>query len=84
MIRLGFSIIVFAIMYGIAFVFMPIITGTVFSNLNPTLVHSNSDWLSIYNTHEDTVKYLVPLIPSIAIFIFVLKVMMNASSRGRE
>ena len=84
MIRLGFSIIVFGITYGVAFLLMPILIGAFFSSVNPTAIHSNSEWLGMYNTHVDTLQYLIPLVPSFALFIFVLKVMMNASARGRE
>ena len=83
-INLGFSIIIFAISYGLAFIFMPIIIGSFFTSVDPTMIHSNSSWLTMYQTNEDTVRYLVPLVPSFAIMIFVLKVIMTASARGAE
>ncbi|KFM21667.1 hypothetical protein AAA799B03_00767 [Marine Group I thaumarchaeote SCGC AAA799-B03] len=81
---LGLSVITFAISYGLAFWFMPIIFGSVFSNIIPTQVTDNSTWLNMYKTNHDLVKYLTPLIPTLAITIFVLKIMLSASSRGRD
>jgi len=84
MIRLGFSVITFGITYGIAFLLTPILIGAFFSSFNPTDIHSNSDWLGMYNTHVDTLQYLIPLVPSFALFIFVTKVLMTASAYGRD
>lgn len=81
---LGFSVITFAIIYGIAFMLMPTILGSYFTSIDPNLIHSNADWLAMYQTHEETAKYLVPLIPTLGIFILVLKVIMTAAARGRE
>lgn len=81
---LGFSVITFCIIYGIAFMLMPTILGSYFTAIDPNLVHSNQDWLDMYQTHEDTAKYLVPLIPTFGIFILVIKIVMTAAARGRE
>ena len=81
---LGFSIITFGIIYGISFVLMPTILGTYFTAIDPNLIHSNADWLAMYETHEETAKYLVPLIPTFGIFILVIKIVMTAAARGRE
>jgi len=41
-------------------------------------------WGTIYETNEDTVQYLVPLMPTLGIVIIVIKVLMTASARGRD
>ena len=81
---LGFSIITLAILYGVSFMLIPIILGSYFTSIDPNLIHSNSDWLTMYQTNEDTTQYLVPLIPTFAIFVLVIKVILTASARGRE
>ena len=81
---LGLSVITMGITYGLAFWFMPIIFGSVFSNIIPTQITDNSTWLNMYQTNHDLVKYLTPLIPTFAIFIFVLKIMLSASARGSD
>ena len=81
---LGFSLITLAILYGVSFMLTPMILGSVFTNMNAELVISNADWLSMYQTNEDTAQYLVPLIPTFAIFVLVIKVILVASAHGRE
>ena len=44
----------------------------------------NAGWLAIYEQNEDTVQYLVPLMPTMGIIIIVIKVLMVASARGRD
>ena len=81
---LGFSLITLAILYGVSFMLTPMILGSVFTNMNAELVISNADWLSMYQTNEDTAQYLVPLIPTFAIFVLVIKVILVASAHGRD
>ena len=81
---LGISVISMAITYGLAFWFMPIIFGSVFSNIIPNQVIDNSTWLGMYVTIENLIKYLTPLIPTFAIFIFVVKIMLSSSAIGRD
>lgn len=49
---------------------------------SPTSVQC--EWNTIYETNEDTVQYLVPLMPTMGIVIIVIKVLMTASARGRD
>ena len=83
---LGLSTIVFIITYGIVFLLVPQILGhffTVLDNYNLTSTMSAS-WQSIYTQNENTTKFLVPLIPSIGVFLLVLKVLMAASVKGSD
>lgn len=80
----GLSVITFVLMYGVAFLLMPMVTGAFFSSIDATMITSNSEWLDMYQTNEDTVKYLVPLMPSFGILIIVIKILMVSSSRGRD
>ena len=41
-------------------------------------------WSGIYEQNETTVKYLVPLMPTMGIVIIVIKVLMTAAARGRD
>lgn len=81
---LGLSLILFVITYGIAFTLMPMIFGSFFTLMDENNFTINSDWQAIYEKNEDTVQYLVPLMPTMGIIIIVIKVLMTASARGRD
>lgn len=83
---LGFSIILFFVSYGILWTLAPQIFG-VFFTLADDIVASgliNAEWSAIYEDLEDRVQWLVPLIPTLGIFVVVIKVLMVASVRGRD
>ena len=80
---LGFSVIMFLITYGIAFYLITIILGEFYSQLNQTII-SDPGWAAMADEVQTTIQYIVPLAATIGIFIFVLKVLMVASVRGRD
>jgi hypothetical protein len=84
LIFLGFSVIMFLISYGIMFTLAPMILGAVWTVMEDTTIGMDSDWLAVYNDTKSTTQFIVPLIPTIGIFILIIKVMMNASARGRD
>lgn len=86
LIFLGFSVILFIISYGIMFTIAPMILGAVYSVVETNMTDGNmtQDWIDVYNNTKETTQYLVPLIPTIGIFILVIKVLMVASARGRD
>lgn len=86
LIFLGFSVILFIISYGIMFTIAPMILGSVFTVMEDNLTNGNmtQEWIDMYNQTKETTQYLVPLIPTIGIFILVIKVLMVASARGRD
>ena len=83
LIFLGFSVILFIISYGILFTLMPMILGAFFSVADQSPIE-DAEWAIIYEQNEDIVQWLVPLIPTIGIFILIIKVFMVASVRGRD
>ena len=80
---LGFSTIMFIISYGIMFTLMPMIMGAFFSAADNMPIES-AEWQQTYEDTEDVIMWLSPLIPTVGIFILVIKVMMVASVRGRD
>jgi len=86
LIFLGFSVVLFIISYGIMFTIAPMILGSVFTVMEVNLTNGNmtQEWIDMYNQTKETTQYLVPLIPTIGIFILVIKVLMVASARGRD
>lgn len=80
---LGFSIIAFFLSYGIMWLIVPMTLGAFYS-VADTQVIMNSNWQTAYNTTEGTVRWLVPLIPTVGIFVALIKIFMVASARGRE
>ena len=88
LVYLGLSLVLFVIVYGISFTLMPMIFGSFFTLMDTTVAGCptcyNAEWLAIYEENEDTVQYLVPLMPTMGIIIIVIKVLMVASARGRD
>ena len=80
---LGLSVITFIIAYGISFLVAAAVLGAVYSSLN-TVPITDPSWLAMYTKTSTTIKFLVPLIPSIGILILVIKVLMTASVRGSD
>lgn len=80
---LGFSVIMFIISYGIMFTLMPMILGSFFSAADGLNI-ADPEWQQTYEDTEDVIQWLTPLIPTIGIFILVIKVLMVASVRGRD
>lgn len=81
LVYLGFSIITFAISYGLLALLMPTILGYFFSiDAGPM----DPDWQQTQQNTEDVVEWLIPIIPSLGIVLFVIKVLMVASTRGRD
>lgn len=83
---LAFSIILFFVIYGVMFTLLPMILGQFFSVADDLVTPENmdADWITTYNETEGTVQWLVPLVPTIGIFVAVIKILMVASARGRE
>ena len=81
LVYLGFSIITFAISYGLLALLMPTILGYFFSiDTGPM----DPEWQQTQENTEDVVEWLIPIIPSLGIVLFVIKVLMVASTRGRD
>lgn len=81
LVYLGFSVILFLITYGIGFLLIPMVLGPFFS-ATPTI--TDAGW-SATNTHvQAVIQWIVPLAPAIGMFIFVIKVLMVSSVRGRD
>lgn len=78
---LGFSIIMFIVSYGIMFMIVPIVLGAFFSidygDLTP-------EWQETRDETETVLQWLIPLVPTLGIFVLVIKVLMVASVRGRD
>ena len=80
---LGFSVIIFLISYGIMFTLTPMILGMFYSAAANVPIAS-ADWQQTYDDTEAVTRFITPLIPTVGIFIFVIKVLMVASVRGRD
>ena len=80
---LGFSIIAFFFSYGLMWLVVPMTLGAFFS-VADTITIMNANWQTAYNTTEGTIRWLVPLIPTVGIFVAIIKIFMVASVRGRE
>ena len=65
------------------FLLTPMILGSFFTYMDANPI-ADPEWQAIYDTNEDTAKFIVPLIPTVGIFIFLIKVLMVASVRGRD
>lgn len=84
LVYLGLSLILFVITYGIAFTLMPIVFGAFFTQMDNMAPNVSAEWAAIGATNQTTVKYLVPLMPTLGIVIIVIKVLMTSAARGRD
>ena len=73
----------FIVAYGVMFTVAPMVLGSVWSVMDGMDI-MNESWQQTYDDTKATTQYLVPLIPTIGIFILVIKVFMVASARGRD
>ena len=71
----------FVITYGFMFTLVPMILGAVFSVDVPI---ADAGWEQVGIDTETRLQWLIPLVPTIGIFVLVIKVLMVASSRGRD
>ncbi len=83
LIFLGFSVIMFIVAYGVMFTVAPMVLGAVWTVMDGMDI-MNESWQQTYDDTKATTQYLVPLIPTVGIFILVIKVFMVASARGRD
>ena len=81
LIYLAFSIITFIVTFGIMFYLLPMILGVFFSLDLPI---SDPEWLETNETMQTQLQWLIPLTMSLGMFVFVLRVMMSATARGRD
>ena len=65
------------------FTIAPMVLGAVWS-VTDDMAIMNESWQQTYDETKATTQYLVPLIPTIGIFVLVIKVFMVASARGRD
>jgi len=82
LIFLGFSVIIFLISYGVMFMIVPIVLGPFFSALDTSTL--TPEWAQTYDETSATIQFIIPLIPTLGLFILVIKVLMVASVRGRD
>jgi len=60
---------------------LPMILGVFFSLDIPI---ADPEWLATNQQMQTQLQWLIPLTMSLGMFVFVLRVMMAASSRGRD
>jgi len=73
----------FLVSYGVMFLLTPMILGQFFTILGNMPIESAS-WQAVYDQNEETALFIVPLIPTLGIFVLIIKVLMVASVRGRD
>ena len=81
LVYLGFSIIMFVITYGFMFTLVPMILGVVFS---VDVDIADPGWEQVGIDTESRLQWLIPLVPTLGIFVLVIKVLMVAAGRGRD
>ena len=75
----------FFISYGLMFTLVPMVLGQIWSVMDETnMPIPNEEWQQTYNETQETLQYIIPLVPSIGIVIIVIKVLMISTVRGRD
>lgn len=80
---LGLSAIMFLTMFGLLSMLTPMILGTFFSALDSFPI-SDPAWNRVYQENKAVAEMLVPLTFSMGIVLFVIKLLMVATSKGRD
>lgn len=83
LIFLGFSSLAFLISFGVVYLLMPIVFGVFFGVLNDIII-PDEEWREAYIKNQELAVFLTYLAPTMGIFMFILKVGMAASARGRD
>ena len=78
---LAISMIVFVIVFGMMYTLLPMILGAFFSATPPVM---NAEWAAINVTEQNTIKFLIQLMPSMGIAIIVFKTLLVATVRGGD
>ena len=81
LIYLAFSIITFIVTFGIMFYILPMILGVFFSLDIPI---DDPEWNATNEQMQTQLQWLIPLTMALGMFVFVLRVMMSATARGRD
>ena len=85
MVYLGFSIIMFLIGYGIGFLVLAQILGQTWTMMDEThMPIPNVAWQGVYNDTQTQIQFIVPLAAGAGLVVFVIKLLMVASNRGRD
>lgn len=79
MLYLGFSMILFAVTFGILFYLMPMILGAFFTAMPPAM---SATWQATNVRVQTIIQWLIPLTASLGIFVFAIKTLMSATTRG--
>jgi hypothetical protein len=73
--------IVFVIVFGMMYTLLPMILGAFFSVVPPVM---NSDWQAINVIEQNTIKFLIQLMPSMGIAVIVFKTLLVSTTRGGD
>lgn len=85
MVYLAFSIIMFLIGYGVGFLVLAQILGQTWTMMDAThMPIPNVDWQNTYNSTQTQIQFIVPLAAGAGLVVFVIKVLMVSTVRGRD
>lgn len=71
----------FLVSYGIVFMLIPMVLGPFFTL---DVGEMDPEWEGVRTQVNTTAQYITPVAMMVGLFIFVLKVLMVASTRGRD
>lgn len=82
---LGFSMLMFFIIFGIMFTLVPMILGQVWTTMGEdNMPIPDPEWQATYNNTESRLQFIIPLIPTMGLMVLVIKILMIATVRGRD
>ena len=86
LIFLAISAILFLIVFGIMFNLSTVILGAFFATIDSMIANFDLDptWEATYNEISETSAWLILMIMSLGIVIFIVKLIMIAAARGRD
>src|SRR5256885_15493529 len=83
LVYLGYSVVLFFIVYGILFYIASIVLSTFFSALAGIPI-TNADWSKTNTDVQKELQFIIPLMPTIGIMLVVVKSLMTASVKGND
>jgi len=82
---LAFSMIMFLIGYGIGFIILAQVLGQTWTAMDEDhMPIPSTDWQNMYNDTATQIQYIVPLAAGAGLLVFVIKVLMVSTVRGRD
>lgn len=83
---LGLSLLAFAISFGLVWILVPMLIGSFYTAIisSGILAMLSTTWQGAFYANQAVLIWLIPLTATLGIFVFILKVLLVATTRGGD